>query len=144
MRITVLRDEPTPQSTEGTMYLDGRFECYTLEPPTLQPPTKPRAIPAGVYNWQKYLSPKMGFEVILLLNVPDFTGVEIHPGNDPDDTIACTVVGTVEQDNFVGHSREAFAELMAKLPDSGTIDYVDKAAAAVRQQDQNNPDAGVH
>ena len=127
MKITVQRKTLTPQSTEGEMFLDGLFECYTLEPPTLDPPTKPRAIPADTYPWRKYFSPDHGIEVVLVENVPGFTGIEIHPGNFPRDTLGCTVVGTIEQENFVGHSQEEFARLMAKLPASGTITYRDPA-----------------
>ena len=116
------------------MFLDGLFQCYTLEPPKEIPPTKPRAIDAGTYPWKKYMSPKLGIEVVLLMNVPDFDAVEIHPGNDAEDTLACTVVGMIESENFVGHSREAFAELMAKLPTSGTITYLDPPETPPGQQ----------
>ena len=142
MNIVVQRGPVTPQLTEGQMFLDGLFECYTLEPPMLEPPAKPRAIGAGTYPWKKYMSPKLGIEVVLLTSVPDFVAVEIHPGNDPEDTLACTVVGMIEQENFVGHSREAFAELMAKLPASGTITYRDPAGVP-GQQIQQDPQARV-
>lgn len=116
------------------MFLDGLFECYTLEPPAIlyarivdQVAQKPYAIPAGTYPWRKYMSPDHGFEVVLVENVPGFEGVEIHPGSLPQNTLGCTLVGMVEQQNFVGHSQEEFARLMAKLPASGTITYRDPA-----------------
>jgi Family of unknown function (DUF5675) len=138
VRITVQRETETVESTEGQMFLDGLFECYTLEPrnkrfaPTSitdAGPEKPYAIPAGIeYPWIKYFSPDHGFEVVRLRNVPGFTAIEIHPGNFPKDTLGCTVVGMIEQENFVGHSQEEFARLMAKLPSSGTILYLDPAS----------------
>lgn len=128
MKITIQRRILTNESTEGEMFLDGLFEAYTLEPPTLDPPAKPRAIRAGTYFWEKRTSPHFGFPTVWVLGVPDFVNIEIHPGNFPQDTLGCTLVGTFEQQNFVGHSKEAFADLMRKIPDSGTIDYKDAPA----------------
>jgi hypothetical protein len=31
MKITVIRKEYTAKSTIGELYVDGKFECYTLE-----------------------------------------------------------------------------------------------------------------
>lgn len=151
MNITVQREPLTPQSTPGKMSLDGVFECYTLEPRNkIYAPMiggvaqKPYAIPAGSFFWRKVMSPEHGFEVVLIQGVPGFTGIEIHPGNIPKNTRGCTVVGTIQEQNFVGHSQEEFARLMAKLPDSGTIDYLD--APPVQQPDQSvqsNPQSSV-
>lgn len=129
MKITIQRRILTPQSTEGDLFLDGGWEAYCLEPPVLPPPIKPRAIPAGEYSWRKYLSPRLGYEVVLVENVPDFIGVEIHIGNFAADTSGCLLVGSIQQQNFVGHSKEEFALLMEALPTSGTIEYFDAPAA---------------
>ena len=150
MKITVERRILTPESTEGEMLLDGTFECYTLEPKDRRyaitsidgGPVKPYAIPAAIYFWKKYLSPSHGFEVVLVEGVPGFTSIEIHPGNVPKDTLGCTVVGTFEQQNFVGHSKEEFGRLMAKLPDSGTIEYI-YAPVPPGQQIENPPNDDV-
>ncbi len=128
MKITVQRRLLTPQSTEGDLYLDGGWECYTLEPPVLPPPTKPRAISAGTFHWEKRMSPHFGFETVWVLNVPDFEDIEIHPGNMPANTLGCTLVGSIQQQNFVGHSQEEFARLMSLLPASGTVEYLDPVA----------------
>ena len=142
MKITIQRKTLTPESTTGELFLDAMYECVTLEPPTLEPPAKPRAIRAGTYFWEKRTSPHFGFETVWVLGVPDFVAIEIHPGNFPKDTLGCTLVGTFEQQNFVGHSKEEFARLTAKLPDSGTIDYLD-APASPGEKVQDNPQAGV-
>lgn len=139
MKITVQRRIQTPQSTEGDLFLDGIWECYTLEPRdrkfapasiTDGGPTKPYAIPAGTYSWQKQMSAHFGFEVVAVLNVPGFTGIEIHPGSLPQNTLGCTLVGSIEQQNFIGHSQEEFTRLMSLLPASGTIAYLDVVPAA--------------
>jgi len=100
-------------------------ECWTLEPRADQSQGKPFCIPAGQYTWTKTLSPHFGFVVPLLAGIPGFTAVEIHPGNFPKDTHGCCIVGQIESHDFVGHSTVEFAALMAKLPDSGTIIYLD-------------------
>lgn len=123
MNITVVRKVFTPESTQGEMFLDGVFEAYTLEPPADQAPTKPRAVSIGTYTWAKGMSEHFGFEVVKVADIPDFDNVEIHPGNFPSDTHGCCLVGANDGANFIGHSREAFDALMAKLPDSGTITY---------------------
>ena len=137
VNITVQRDPPSPESTQGQMFLDGAFECFTLEPPTLPPPTKPRAIGAGTYHWEKRMSPHFGFETVWVLGVPDFVNIEVHPGNVPANTAGCCLVGSVEQQNFVGHSKEEFARLMSRLPASGEITYLDAPASAAQPPDQS-------
>ena len=127
MQIAVQRTTLTPLSTQGELLLDGVHEAWTLEPVWIAEPTdvKPRAIPAGTYQFEKNTSPHFGFVVPVLLNVPGFTAVEIHPGNFPRDTHGCTLVGKIEGPNYVGQSDAEFAALMAKLPDSGEITYAD-------------------
>lgn len=147
MKITVQRKTLTPQSTQGEMFLDGLFECYSLEPRDRKfAPTsitdggseKPYAIPAGTYPWRKYQSPELGYEDVLIEDVPGFTGVEIHIGNFPRNTKGCTLVGSVEQQDFVGHSKEEFGRLMLKLPASGQITYLDPPAAPADPLGQAN------
>jgi hypothetical protein len=53
--------------------------------------------------------------VPVVQSVPNFTGVEIHPGNFPPDTHACCLVGETEGTDFVGNSRAAFDALMQQL-----------------------------
>lgn len=125
MTITVQRKSYTPLSTQGEMFLDGVHECYTLEPRRDQSQGKPYCIPAGTYPWSKKISLHFGFKTIWLSNVLGFTDIEIHPGNFPLDTHGCTLVGETEGLNYVGMSDAEFAYLMAKLPDSGQITYLD-------------------
>ena len=107
------------------MAIDGLHQCYTLEPRKDKSQGKPFCIPAGVYKYFVGPSPHFGFDVIHLVNVPGFVDIEIHPGNTPADTHGCTVVGTIQSANFVGHSVEAFQALLAKIPPQGEITYGD-------------------
>jgi hypothetical protein len=107
------------------MFLNGIFEAYTLEPPTLQPPNKPRAVPAGLYDWTLYASPRFGRSVVRVEDIVGFEDIEVHPGNFPRDTHGCCLVGRTEGTDFVGQSDVEFDALMAKLPPTGQIEYVD-------------------
>jgi hypothetical protein len=114
------------------MFLDGVYECDTLEPPVKTDGTKPRAILAGTYDLIIAMSVRFKRLMPLLLNVPGFTGVEIHWGNIPADTEACTVVGETHAANFVGHSVAEFDLLFVKLQDAVnagpcTVTYLDPA-----------------
>jgi hypothetical protein len=51
----------------------------------------------------------------LLLNVPNFDGIRIHPGNTDQDTEGCILVGQTKRKDFIGNSRAAFQALFTKL-----------------------------
>ncbi len=48
-------------------------------------------------------------------NVPGFEGIEIHPGNKPEDTEGCLLVGKMLLPDFIGNSREVFDQLFDRL-----------------------------
>lgn len=103
------------QATEGELYMDNAFVGFTLEPPRLDPPAKPRAIPCGTYGLTWAFSPKHDRFVPLVENVPDFEGVEIHIGNYPQDTLGCLLVGEVRGKDMIGQSTPAIQAVWAKV-----------------------------
>ena len=108
----------------GELLLEGEFFCYTLEPPVRD--IKPCAIPAGIYQITLEMSPRFNMVTPHVQNVPGFTEIEIHPGNYPQDTHGCLLVGKTHLTDYVGQSRDAFHDLMAKLGQNGhdiTIEY---------------------
>src|SRR5687768_13656662 len=116
MELHVKRTDFSEQSTIGEMRVDGEFECYTLEDKVR--PVKiagKTAIPAGRYEVIINFSQRFQRQLPLLLKVPDFEGVRIHPGNTPANTEGCILVGETKDENFVGHSRLAFDRLFEKL-----------------------------
>lgn len=130
MRVVVQRKWFTPLSTCGEMSIDGWFECDTLEPPKKDDESKPRCIDAGTYDLTIRRSERFQRLMPHVENVPGFLGVEIHWGNIPKDTEACTLVGTTHSANFVGHSEEEFNVFFQKLVDGlaqgpATITYLD-------------------
>jgi Family of unknown function (DUF5675) len=116
MELQVNRTDFTDNSTIGELSANGQFECYTLEDKVR--PVKmagKTAIPPGRYEVIINFSQRFGRELPLLLNVPDFEGVRIHPGNTNEDTEGCILVGETKRTNFVGDSKPAFERLFPKL-----------------------------
>lgn len=136
MNFEVRRRWFTPTSTCGELYINGVFECYTLEPRKDQSQGKPYCIPVGIYSVVLQQSPHFGFVTPHLLDVFGFDEIEIHPGNYPSDTHGCTLVGKSRLPNVtdpetklkgwaVYQSRIAFTALMEKLITLATITYVE-------------------
>ena len=55
---------------------------------------------------------------LLLLAVPGFEGVRIHPGNTAADTEGCLLPGRVRLGKSVGQSVLAFNDLFARINDA--------------------------
>jgi hypothetical protein len=124
MNISVQRQWLTENSTCGAMSIDDVFQCFTLEPPVRL--IKPYCIPAGTYNVVLLESPRFGFITPHVMNVPNFTEIEIHPGNYPHDTKGCCLIGQTHAVDFIGNSRTAFDALMLALkmnPENISITY---------------------
>lgn len=116
MKLTLIRKQSSASCTQGELLLDGVHECYTLE--DVVRPVKVAgitAIPAGTYKVIVTMSPRFGRLLPLLVDVPGFSGVRIHPGNTSADTEGCILVGDVPALDFLGRSRVAFDRLFAKL-----------------------------
>ena len=112
MKIKVVRELSTEKSTPGVMWVDGDRQCYTLEdvvrPQKIMHET---AIPAGTYKVVVTMSNRFKRELPLLLDVPGYEGVRIHPGNTDKDTSGCILVGVTRGEDMVGGSRTAFNTL---------------------------------
>jgi hypothetical protein len=124
--LKVIRNRFTSYSTEGVLFVDSVFECYTLEPRLSRQFGKPYCTPEGIYFYNVKKSQHFGTDVICVEDVPGFTAIECHPGNFPKDTHGCTLVGQIEGVDFIGHSDTAFAQLVAKAGRTGTIQYVNE------------------
>jgi len=73
------------------------------------------AVPLGRYRIAMEYSPKFGKQMPHLQNVPDSTGVMIHPLNYPYESEMCIGIGLEPLPNGVGESKAAFANFMPKL-----------------------------
>lgn len=123
LSLTLIRIERTENSTSGELCVDGEFECYTLEDEDRLSQNQTKvpghtAIPAGLYSVGLTMSPRFGRVLPLLEDVPGFEGVRIHPGNKPEDTDGCVLVGRIKGPDAVAESRLAFDALFAKLQEA--------------------------
>jgi hypothetical protein len=128
MKITVIRDTFTDNSTIGRMLLDDVQFCFTLEPRKDQSQGKPYCIPTGTYLVTLEMSGHFGEVTPHVQAVSDFTEIEIHPGNFSSDTEGCCLVGQTKSVDMVGVSRVVFAKLMERLQgqDNITITYTEE------------------
>lgn len=121
MEIKLVRKEFTDKSTIGELYVNGKFQCYTLEDKDrkLESGGKKEyaktAIPRGTYNVVNSFSNRFQKYLPELQNVPQFAGIRIHPGNTADHSEGCILVGTTKAKDFIGNSRSAFATLFALI-----------------------------
>jgi hypothetical protein len=124
----------TPTTTLGVLRLNGQFQCFTCED-VVRALTDAKvpgatAIPVGRYRVDmRTESPRFsklaGRPVIMprLIDVPNFSGVLIHSGNDHRDTEGCVLVGAKLRHDEVGRpdgvldSRHAYAALFDRLLD---------------------------
>jgi hypothetical protein len=118
MNITLDRFQRTDQSTISRVFVndDQTPICYALE--DMVRPEKifgETAIPAGTYPVTVTYSPHFGRDLPLLVGVPGYEGVRIHPGNTAADTEGCILPGTTFSDDAVQNSRAAFALLFNKI-----------------------------
>lgn len=102
--------------TIGELTIGGKHICWTCEDAEreVKIPGK-TAIPRGRYKVVRTWSPRFQVTMPLLLDVPNFEGVRIHPGNDADDTEGCILPGLERRPKGVGSSQAAYRELLKWL-----------------------------
>ncbi|MFN8696305.1 MAG: DUF5675 family protein [Burkholderiales bacterium] len=126
MRMLLERFEQGATCTIGTLLIDGDFECYVLEDVIREVPGQPvetwkvkgkTAIPAGEYRVLITMSNRFKRDLPLLVGVPGFEGIRIHPGNTDADTDGCLLPGLqiAPQGEMVTQSRAAFQRLFERI-----------------------------
>jgi len=147
MKLQVVRTQFGTDATNGLLFVNGLFECYTLEDQYQAVKVMHETcIPEGTYNikfrtvggfHEKYKK-RYGadhYGMLHLQDVPNFTYILIHAGNTDEHTSGCLIVGETQQDldlsddGFIGHSGVAYKKLYKKvakellLGKSVTIEY---------------------
>ena len=128
MELELTRTTRTNRSTIGELTVDGKFECFILEDKDrglqqgmalselMAAKIKTRtAIPTGRYEIVTNFSDRFQKMLPLLLDVPAFAGIRIHPGNTDADTEGCLLPGKTKSPDMVGSSRAAFTVLFDKI-----------------------------
>jgi len=124
MKLKLIRRVYNEHETIGELFIDGVFECYTLEDVVRPEGEKiygETAIGYGQYDIEISWSPRFRRMLPLLLDVPNFKGIRIHPGNYHQDTEGCILVGTSKGKNAIWRSRRAFNSLFKKLDKADSI-----------------------
>lgn len=120
MILTLIRTRSTHIYTAGKLFIDGKFECFTLEDPYREKKIKGETrIPSGSFEvWLRYspkFTPRLGHNTLWLKSVPNFDYVLIHPGNKTTDTEGCILVGKKEEAGNLYNSRAAYFALYDKV-----------------------------
>lgn len=125
MYLQLVRESFTENSTEGKLFVNGTFQCYTLEDTDRRLEDSPSdklygktCIPRGSYTVVLTQSPRFKKVLPEILDVTGFSGVRIHSGNSAKDTEGCILVGMINtnmNDDWIGSSKAALVDLMAEL-----------------------------
>ena len=128
MNLKLLRISTGPESTLGALYVDGEFECWTLEDTARAEKIRGETrIPTGTYPvslrragkiHEKYLGryPAEHRGMIWIKGVPNFEYIYIHRGNTKDHTDGCPLVGDAVNNNqmadgFLSKSANAYKRI---------------------------------
>ena len=120
MKLKLKRIFKGEKYTIGRLYIDDVFFCDILEDKVRDLSKEEKvwgqtAIPEGTYKIIINYSNRFKRDLPLLLNVPQFEGIRIHPGNTEVDTHGCLLVGINSQKGKVTQSRITFDKLFAKI-----------------------------
>ena len=136
MKLDVVRTQFGKDATNGMLFIDGVFECFTLEDEVRDVKIHSEtAIPLGEYEIK--LRTEGGFHskytarygamhkgMLWLQDVPNFKWILIHTGNQDSHTAGCLLVGETQQDldkgkdGFIGGSGDAYKKMYPKVADA--------------------------
>ena len=133
MKLDLVRFQFGNDATNGLLFIDGQFECYTLEDQYQAVKVMHETcIPEGKYKiifrkvggfHQKYSAryKNAHYGMLWLQDVPEFEYILIHSGNTDEHTSGCILVGNTQQDldlgkdGMIGQSRKAYEQMYRKV-----------------------------
>jgi hypothetical protein len=128
MELRLYRKWYSTNSTIGELSINGTYFCDVLEDVCrdnnrdgdLNDPGEEKVhgktcIPAGRYQVIIDMSTRFKKLMPLLVDVPGFAGIRIHPGNTNVDTDGCLLVGHRTGADFVANSRDTFGRFFLRL-----------------------------
>ena len=136
MKLDVIRFQFGKDATNGLLFIDDVFECYTLEDQYQEKKVMHETcIPEGEYKIEyrtvggfhsKYTARYGAFHrgMLWIKEVPGFEYILIHTGNTDEHTSGCLIVGESQQDlergsdGFIGASGDAYKKLYPKVADA--------------------------
>ena len=126
MKLDVVRTQFGKDATNGMLFINGVFECFTLEDEVRDVKVYGEtAIPEGTYPiefrkeggfHQRYSASYKNshYGMLEIKDIPNFKWVLFHSGNTDANTAGCILVGDTQQDldvskdGFIGASRNAY------------------------------------
>jgi len=164
MQLTVKRKYFTNESTIGELYIDGVFECFTLEDKDRELEDSmllneinekkvfgKTAVPRGTYKVTVSTTgiiPDVGQRLINgtkqlpgIDPVKGYAGIRIHVGNKATHTEGCLLCGRSKDINSIGESRLALNNVFDKIlvawnkKEAISITYVKEVVTDTRQTD---------
>ena len=121
MKMLLHRQTFSDKSSVGTLYVNGLKECHTLEDKDRhleeggEKVYGETAIPRNTYKVVITYSNRFKQPMPLLVDVPQFEGIRIHPGNTDQNTEGCILVGVGIGQDRLYNSRQAYERLFNKL-----------------------------
>lgn len=120
--LTLKRTNKTERSQFGEVYIDGKFQCYSLE-------NGDTLIPCGDYTinrrnsgvWHEKEKEKIEYDYyqgMLELDVKGRTYILIHPANKPSELEGCIATGTSIHGDNVQQSRKPYYNLYSAIIDN--------------------------
>lgn len=130
MKLLVLeRQEHSDKSIIGSFYIDGDFECYSLELPWRDNQRSISCIPSGIYKLvpHKYKGKTNTFALVNDdLKIHHYeqgdskrSTILIHYGNKPEDIDGCILTGKEKLTDEVRNSKAALIDLVKKIKKLG-------------------------
>jgi len=133
VKLTVVRHQFGTDATNGLLFIDGIFECYTVEDQYQAVKVMHETcIPEGTYDIKfrkvggfneryskRYKNAHYG--MLHLQDVPNFTYILLHAGNTSDDSSGCILTTTTQTDldsakaGFGGQSQLAYKRMYDKV-----------------------------
>lgn len=107
MELILERKYRNADSTEGNLYVNGKWFCHVVEDVVRAKPGQWKkelkvyaktAIPYGRYRVLVTYSPKFKRLLTAILDVPDFTGIRIHSGTSHKSSAGCPIISKVADD----------------------------------------------
>jgi len=144
MKLKLIRETKTNAETIGSLYIDGKFYCYTLEDTYREKKQFANTcIPYGTYSVQVTMSTRFKRKLPLIYNQKDLSvldkdgdrwlGIRIHGGNSHMDTEGCILVAKTrhlnEKSGFLDSAKKtilnwiqgSMADQITKLLDNGQV-----------------------
>jgi hypothetical protein len=124
MKMKLERVQLDPDVTIGELWINGVFAAWVCEDAVREVAGEPvaswkvpgkTAIPRGTYQVDITFSSRFQRDLPVLVDVPGFSGIRMHPGNDADDTEGCLLPGDTRLAKSVGQSRVAFDRIFADM-----------------------------